>query len=185
MTTDDLAGRIGVEQDIGWRQVADLSPETRNALRGTARRSLNDLLNSLGRTRSREGSDNWCRRTPENPGFHIDTANIEVTTDRDKSALVGQLKEKWGVPFSVMRFDRENHQLSRICRQVTKHTECRVIKGDVTGREMPNYSGFVDHSLFLLEYFVRTPVVQGPGQLLREGHKPDRRSLVRDGDARV
>ena len=52
---------------------------------------------------------------------------------------------------------RENHQLSRICRQITKHTECRTIKGDVTGREIPNYSGFVDHSLFLLEYFVRKP----------------------------
>ena len=56
-----------------------------------------------------------------------------------------------------MRFDRENHHLSRICRQVTKHTECRVIKGNVVGRDMPNYSGFVDHSLFLLDYFVRDP----------------------------
>ena len=87
--------------------------------------------------------------------FHIDTANIEIHTDREKSQLVHELKEKWGVPFSIMRFDRENHQLARICRQVTKHTECRVTKGNVTGREIPNYSGFVDHSLFLLDYFVR------------------------------
>ena len=31
------------------------------------------------------------------------------------------------------------------------------MKGDVVGRKVPNYTGFVDHSLFLLEYFVRTP----------------------------
>ena len=56
-----------------------------------------------------------------------------------------------------MRFDRENHQLSRICRQVNQHTECRVVKGDVRGRDIPNYQGFVDQSAFLLEYFVRKP----------------------------
>lgn len=163
LTTEDLASRIGTSSKMYRirRQVADLTPEVRNALRGTdyARRNLNDLLNltrhpPIIQKRVGELATEDPRQTLR---FHIDTANIEVTTDRDKSQLVAELKEKWGVPFSVMRFDRENHQLSRICRQVTKHTECRVIKGDVTGREMPNYSGFVDHSLFLLEYFVRQP----------------------------
>lgn len=163
LSTDDLAGRSGWSNKMYRmrRQVADLSPEVRNALRGTeyARRNLNDLLNL---TRQKPSVQALVGRyATEDPRqslrFHIDTANIEVTTDRDKSQLVAELKEKWGTPFSVMRFDRENHQLCRICRQVTKHTECRVIKGDVTGKEMPNYSGFPDHSLFLLEYFVRRP----------------------------
>ena len=163
LTTDDLAERIGVSNKTYRlrRQVAELHPEVRNALRGTdyARKNLNDLLNLT--RQSQAVQKRVGELATEDPRqalrFHIDTANIEVTTDRDKSALVGELKEKWGVPFSVMRFDRENHELSRITRQVTKHSECRVIKGDVTGREMPNYSGFVDHSLFLLEYFVRKP----------------------------
>ena len=163
VTTDDLAGRIGVSNKMYRmrRQVADLSPEARNALRGTdyARRSLNDLLN-LSR-QDQEVQRRVGQLVQHDPNqtlrFHIDTANIEIHTDREKSQLVQELKGKWGVPFSIMRFDRENHQLSRICRQITKHTECRTIKGDVTGREIPNYSGIVDHSLFLLEYFVRTP----------------------------
>lgn len=163
LTTDDLAERIGVSNKTYRlrRQVAELQPEVRNSLRGTeyARKSINDLLNLT--RQSKEVQIRVGELAREDPRqtlrFHIDTANIEITTDRDKSQLVGELKEKWGVPFSVMRFDRENHQLSRICRQITKHTDCRVIKGDVTGREMPNYSGFVDHSLFLLDYFVRTP----------------------------
>ena len=162
-TTDELATRIGDSNKMYRlkRQVADLVPEVRNALRGTdyARRNLNDLLNLTRQSPSiqRRVGELVKEDSRQTLRFHIDTANIEVTTDRDKSQLVAELKEKWGVPFSVMRFDRENHQLSRICRQVSKHTECRVIKGDVTGREMPNYSGFVDHSLFLLEYFVRRP----------------------------
>lgn len=162
-TTDELAIRVGDSNKMYRlkRQVADLVPEVRNALRGTdyARRNLNDLLNLTRQSPSiqRRVGELVKEDSRQTLRFHIDTANIEVTTDRDKSQLVAELKEKWGVPFSVMRFDRENHQLSRICRQVSKHTECRVIKGDVTGREMPNYSGFVDHSLFLLEYFVRRP----------------------------
>ena len=163
LTTDELAERIGVSNKTYRlrRQVGDLPPEVRNALRGTdyARKSINDLLN-------------LCRQPPEvqqrvgelvqdDPKqtlrFHIDNANIQLTTNRDKSQLLAELKEKWGVPFSVMKFDREHHHLSRICRQVSKHTDCRVVKTMVTGREMPNYSGFIDHSLFLLDYFVRTP----------------------------
>lgn len=163
VTTDDLASRIGVSNKMYRmrRQVADMTPEARNALRGTdyAKKNLNDLLNLCRQTpQVQDRVGQLVRQDPKQTlRFHIDTANIEIYTNREKSQLVQELKEKWGVPFSIMRFDRENHQLSRICRQITKHTECRTIKGDVTGREIPNYSGFVDHSLFLLEYFVRTP----------------------------
>lgn len=163
LTTDELARRLGTSNSMyrKKRQLASLHPELRDALRGTeyGRRNLNDLLNLTRQDPAiqRRVGQLATEDPKQNLRFHIDTANIEITTDRDKSQLVAELKEKWGVPFSVMRFDRENHQLSRICRQVTKHTDCRVIKGDVTGREIPNYSGFVDHSLFLLEYFVRAP----------------------------
>lgn len=160
-TTEDLARRIGTSSKMYRmrRQVAELSPEVRNALRGTeyAKRSLNDLLNLTRQSPQVQNRVGELAHTDDRQTlrFHIDTANIEIHTDREKSQLVHELKEKWGVPFSIMRFDRENHQLARICRQVTKHTECRVTKGNVTGREIPNYSGFVDHSLFLLDYFVR------------------------------
>ena len=163
LSTDDLAGRSGWSNKMYRmrRQVADLSPEVRNALRGTeyARRNLNDLLNL---TRQKPNVQSLVGQLAsadprQTLRFHIDAANIAIHTDRDKSQLVAELKEKWGVPYAVMQFDRENHPLCRICRQVSKHTDCRVIKGAVTGKEMPNYSGFPDHSLFLLEYFVRKP----------------------------
>lgn len=161
LTTDELAERIGTSNKLYRmrRQVGDLTPEVRNALRGTeyARKNLNDLLNLVRQTPEvQQKVGELATQDPQQTlRFHIDTANIAIHTNRDKSQLLAELKEKWGFPLSVMRFDRENHELSRICRQVTKHTECRVIKGDVTGREIPNYQGFVDQSAFLLEYFVR------------------------------
>ena len=163
LTTDELAIRLGTTNSMyrKKRQLASLQPELRDALRGTeyGRRNLNDLLNLSRQDPAiqRRVGQLATEDPKQNLRFHIDTANIEVTTDRYKSQLVAELKQKWGVPFSVMRFDRENHPLCLICRQISKHTECRVIKGDVLGREMPNYSGFPDHSLFLLEYFVRKP----------------------------
>jgi ParB-like chromosome segregation protein Spo0J len=163
LTTDELALRTGTSNKMYRlkRQIADLIPEVRNALRGTdyARRNLNDLLHlsrQIPAVQRRVGE--LANKDPRQTlKFHMDTAHIQITTDREKSQLVAELKKKWGVPFSIMRFDRENHQLAIICRQISKHTECRVIKGDVTGNEIPNYTGFVDHSLFLLEYFVRRP----------------------------
>ncbi len=162
-TTEDLARKMGTSSKMYrlQRQVGELRPEVRNALRGTeyGKKSLNDLLHLAKqdqRVQKRVGQ--LAKRNPEQTlRFHVDTAKIAIHTDRDKSQLVHELKEKWGVPMAVMRFDREDHQLARICRQVSKHTDCRVIKGDVVGREIPNYTGFVDHSLFLLEYFVRRP----------------------------
>ena len=90
MTTDDLAGRIGVSNKMYRmrRQVADLSPETRNALRGTdyARRSLNDLLNLCRQDQEvqRLGSDNWCRRTPSKPcgSISIQPTSRSIRTER-------------------------------------------------------------------------------------------------------
>ena len=162
-TTDDLARRIGTSNKMYRlkRQVAELTPEVRNALRGTeyARKSLNDLIHLTRQDPEVQLKVGQLSDKDPNQSlrFHIDTAKIEIHTDREKSQLVHELKEKWGVPMAVMRFDREDHDLSRICRQVSKHTECRVLKGNVVGRDIPNYTGFVDHSLFLLEYFVRTP----------------------------
>ena len=96
-----------------------------------------------------------------------------------------ELKEKWGVPFSIMRFDRENHQLSRICRQITKHTECRTIKGDVTGREIPQLlrvRGPLPVPAGILRQKTR---IESPRQFYGQGDQHDCWSLDGDGDARV
>jgi len=162
-STEDLARKMGTSSKMYrlQRQVGELRPEVRNSLRGTdyGKRSLNDLLHLAKQDEKvQKKVSQLAKKHPEQTlRFHIDTAKIAIHTDRDKSQLVAELKDKWGVPMSIMRFDREDHQLSRICRQISKHNKTRIMKGDVVGRKVPNYTGFVDHSLFLLEYFVRTP----------------------------
>ena len=160
-TTEELAKKLGTSPKMYRlrRQVAELSPEARNSLRGTdyARKSLHDLLH-LGKQSPdvQKLVGKLANKDPDqNLRFHIDTAKIAIHTDRETSQLVHELKEKWGVPMAIKRFDREDHDLAKICRQISNHSTTRVIKGDVVGRAIPNYSGFVDHSMFLLEYFVR------------------------------
>ena len=163
MTTEDLARRIGTSNKMYrlQRQVADLLPETRNALRGTpyAKKNLNDLLTLVKQKPDVQRKVGELAKKDPNQRllYLIDIARIELHTDREKSQLVQELKETWGVPYSFLRFDRENHQLARICRQVSDYNECKKIRGEWIGRPIPNYQGFPDHSLFLLEYFVRKP----------------------------
>ena len=79
MTTDDLASRIGVSNKMYRmrRQVADMTPEARNALRGTdyAKKNLNDLLNLCRQppqVQDRVGQ--LVRQDPKQTlRFHIDT----------------------------------------------------------------------------------------------------------------
>ena len=161
LTTDVLASRLGTSNKMYRlkRQIGDLHPEVRNAIRGTqyARRNLNDLLH-LSRMpmqvqrRVAEMSKKDPRQTLK---FHINSAYLEVKTDHFKQQLVVELKEKWGTPYSIMKFTRETHSLCLICQQVSKYSDCRITKSSLSGAEIPNYSGFPDHSLFLLEYFVR------------------------------
>ena len=103
----------------------------RNSLRGTdyGKRSLNDLLHLAKQDEEvQKKVGQLAKKNPEQTlRFHIDTAKIAIHTDRDKSQLVAELKEKWGVPMSIMRFDREDHQLARICRQISKHNKTRII----------------------------------------------------------
>ena len=90
-TTEDLARRIGTSSKMYRmrRQVAELSPEVRNALRGTeyAKRSLNDLLNLTRQSPQVQNRVGELAHTDDRQTlrFHIDTANIEIHTDREKS----------------------------------------------------------------------------------------------------
>ena len=141
-TTKELARRIGTSEKMYRlrRQVSEITPEARNLLRGTnyARKSLNDLIHlSKQKPDVQKRVGELAKQDPDQQlRFHIDTAKIELYTDREKSQLVAELKEKWGVPLSIKRFDREDHDLARICRQISKHSTTRVIKGDVVGREL-------------------------------------------------
>ena len=101
LTTDELCERIGVptRSIVMRRQVGELEPELRNALRGTeyARKNLERPTCPTTTIDSRQTrvAELAASDPTQTLRFHIDTANIDINTNRDKSQLVAELKEKW------------------------------------------------------------------------------------------
>ena len=158
-STDALAEKIGVSNRVYRlrRQVSNLTPVVRNALRGTIHaNNLVDLvlLSRMEDTIQERVAELATSTDSKSLKWMIDIAKIEQYTDKDRSELVSALKEKYGVPYSVIKFDREDHMLQKIIRSVSDR--CRSNKsGHLRGKEYSNYNGFPDHSVFMLEYFVR------------------------------
>ena len=69
------------------RQVSEITPEARNLLRGTnyARKSLNDLIHlSKQKPDVQKRVGELAKQDPDQQlRFHIDTAKIELYTDRE------------------------------------------------------------------------------------------------------
>ena len=158
-STDALAERIGVSNRVYRlrRQVSNLTPIVRNALRGTTH--ANNLVDLVLLSRMEDPIQERVAQlasTTESRSLKwmIDQAKIEQYTDKEKSELVKAIKDKYGVPYSIMKFDREDHILQKVVRSVSDR--CRSSKsGHLRGREYANYNGFPDHSVFMLEYYVR------------------------------
>lgn len=158
-STDALAERIGVSNRVYRlrRQVSNLTPVVRNALRGTNHaNNLVDLvlLSRMEDTIQERVAELATTTDSRSLKWMIDQAKIERYTDKERSELVKAIKDKYGVPYSIMKFDREDHILQKIVRSVSDR--CRNTKaGHLRGREYANYNGFPDHSVYLLDYYVR------------------------------
>jgi len=158
-STDALAEKIGVSNRVYRlrRQVSNLTPIVRNALRGTTH--ANNLVDLVLLSRMEDSIQERVAELATTTDsrslkWMIDQAKIEQYTDKEKSELVKAIKDKYGVPYSIMKFDREDHILQKIVRSVSDR--CRNTKsGHLRGKEYANYNGFPDHSVFMLEYFVR------------------------------
>lgn len=158
-STDALAQKIGVSNRVYRlrRQVSNLIPSVRNALRGTP--LSNNLVDLVILSRMEDDIQERVAELAKDSNSKslrrmIDTAKIEKHTDKDRTELVKNLKEKYGVPYSIMKFDREDHVLQKIVKKVADNYENKR-NGHLRGREVGNYNGFPDHSVFLLDYYVR------------------------------
>lgn len=158
-STDALAERIGVSNRVYRlrRQVSNLTPVVRNALRGTTH--ANNLVDLVLLSRMEDSIQERVAEIASESNsrslkWMIDQAKIELCTDKERSEIVGAIKEKYGVPYAIMKFDREDHILQKIVCSVSDR--CRNKKaGHLRGREYANYNGFPDHSVYLLDYYVR------------------------------
>ena len=110
--------------------------------------------------------------------FHIDTVSTSRSIRTERSP--NWSRTKVGESLLVQEMALTERTINSAVIKLTGH-EAHGGKGlsrGIDSREIPNHQGSWTAACSSWEYFVRT---QGPrsGTTLREGHKPDRRSLVR------
>ena len=115
-STDALAERIGVSNRVYRlrRQVSNLTPVVRNALRGTSH--ANNLVDLVLLSRMEDSIQERVAEIANESNsrslkWMIDKAKIEQYTDKERTKLVEEIKNKYGVPYAMMKFDRKDHVL--------------------------------------------------------------------------
>lgn len=159
-STDALAEKLGVSNRVYRlrRQVSNLTPVVRNALRGT--RHANNLVDLVVLSRLEDEVQEKVAELVSNDETNkslksfIVEARVSIHTSEERTAAIQKVKDKFGVPYSCIQFDRDTGILDEMVNSIAD-----VCKGNrashLQGRQMPNYVGFASHSLFLLDYFVR------------------------------
>lgn len=159
-STDDLAEKLGISRRIYQyrRQVSNLIPEVRNVLRGTEyAQNLVDLV-LLSRLEDHiQKRVAWYIKngSTKTLKFLTHQAKVDFSTKTERSIAANKLKESWGSPFSIMRFEKTRTNLVEMAlKNITREVQ-QTKKSHIQGKLYENYNGFINHSMFLLDYFVR------------------------------
>lgn len=159
-STDDLAEKLGVSNRVYRlrRQVSNLIPEAREALRGT--RHADNLVELVLLSRLEDAVQQrvaeLVSKDTSNRSLKliINQAKVDVHTDEERTETVRYIKSKFGVPYSCMKFDKQDSILEGMIVDIAN--TCNGEKqAHFHGGVLGNYVGFCHHSLFLLDYFVR------------------------------
>ena len=159
-STDELAEKLGVSNRVYRlrRQVSNLIPEAREALRGT--RHADNLVELVLLSRQEDAvqqrvadlvSSDTSNRSLK---LIVNQARVDIHTDEERRKAVEIIKSKFGVPYSCMKFNKDNSILESMITDIA--STCNKMKqSNFCGSKLDNYIGLCNHSLFLLDYFVR------------------------------
>ena len=159
-STDVLAEKLGVSNRVYRlrRQVSNLIPVAREALRGT--RHGDNLVELVMLSRLEDEVQQRVAELVSNDNSNkslkiiVNQAKIEIHTDEDRAKTITEIKSKHGVPYSFMRFDKEDNILENMITDIS--STCNGERNtSFQGGILKNYVGMSSHSLFLLDYFVR------------------------------
>lgn len=159
-STDELAQKLGISNRVYRlrRQVSNLIPAVREALRGT--QHANNLVDLVMLSRVEDEVQHKVAEIVSNDTSNrslkliVNQAKIEIHTDEDRQETIRKIKSKFGVPFSCMKFNKEDSILENMINDAANI--CNGEKsGHLLGSTVSNYVGICSHSLFLLDYFVR------------------------------
>ena len=159
-STDALAEKLGVSNRTyrNRRQISNIIPAARNALRGT--RHANNLVDLVVLSRMEDSVQEKVADlvrgdvTNRSLKLFITEAKISCYTNEEKSQEIKRLKSKYGVPYAMQRFDKQSGILEEMVETIS--TMCRGVRNShINGIETKNYVGHPAHSFFLIDYFVR------------------------------
>ena len=163
ITTPQLAKQLGVS-DRAYRlkrEVINICPEVRDLLRGTDHaKVLTDMVklsqqsNEVQKTIANmliTGQYRTFKRA-----FTIASLS-DWDANRGDRGVDFDVKERWGIPQSIMSFKKANIHLQDLVDLMNKSEETEVQKRAVHfgTSEVPNYMMMSDHSEFLVSYYTK------------------------------
>ena len=161
VTTGELAEEIGLSNRVYRlkRQPATINEEARDLLRDTRwAENLMDMVKLSQQDYDLQLQIAHALVSGKYGSFKsalVDTGIRERNKTR-KRVVDFDLKERWGIPQTIMRFKKSEIELQNVCNQVSKDPELDWTKrGDMhfgTSR-IPVYQMAADHAEFLITYY--------------------------------
>jgi ParB family transcriptional regulator, chromosome partitioning protein len=159
-STDELAEKLGVSNRVYRlrRQVSNLIPVARDALRGT--RHAHNLVDLVLLSRLEDEVQQRVAELIANDNSNrslkliVTQAKVDMHSDVERMETVRHIKSKFGVPYSCMKFNKQDSILENMIIDIA-NTCNGERQGNFHSGVLGNYVGFCNHSLFLLDYFVR------------------------------
>lgn len=162
ITTSSLAEQIGVSNRVYrlWRQPAEIEQEVRDELRSTTfAENLKDMVLLSQQEREVQLKISRLLISGKCQTFNraFVQANLKEARSKNDYKIDFDMKERWGVPHSIMNFKKANVELQNVCDLVSKDPELEWDKrseGIFFGTSrIPVYGMAADHAEFLVTYY--------------------------------
>ena len=161
VTTDELAEEVGLSNRVYRlkRQPSKITEEARDLLRDTKwAENLMDMVKLSQQDEELQMKIAWALVSGKFSTFKralVDTSLMEHNKTRER-VVDFDLKERWGIPQTIMRFKKSDVELQSVCNLVSKDPELEWTKREGihfgTSR-IPVYQMAADHAEFLVTYY--------------------------------
>ena len=161
VTTNELAEEIGLSNRVYRlkRQPSKIIEEVRDLLRDTKwSENLMDMVKLSQQEEELQLKIAWALVSDKYSTFKrafVETSLSNYNKTRER-AVDFDLKERWGIPQTVMRFKKADVELQTVCNKVSKDPELEWTKREGihfgTSR-IPVYQMAADHAEFLVTYY--------------------------------
>jgi hypothetical protein len=161
ITTTELAEQVGMSNKIYRlkRQIADIHPEVQDLLIGTEwAKNMMDMVKLSRETDDiqRKVADLLVSGSCRTFKRAYATATLSDYRSEYGYQINFDVKERWGIPQSIMRFKKAGSDLQKVCELITHSSELDLVKRRdfMKGQsDIPIYGMSADLAEFLITYY--------------------------------